>query len=180
MTIEVHCDHCGRLLRAPRESAGKRATCPACGQDVYVPTPHDELEELDLVPLDESDEQQREQFRKQEQELEEELRKETRSPEQPGRSPAQGGRNLDPLARTSPGQMERHVMAYLRAMVDQELSKAEQLAETLCAESSSALAAVDRLMADDAALARFRAAPRPVLEGFLRELRAQLEQAGGR
>src|SRR4051812_11283048 len=33
------CTHCGKRLRAPAESAGRRLKCPQCGQVVRVPEP---------------------------------------------------------------------------------------------------------------------------------------------
>jgi phage FluMu protein Com len=174
MSIEVHCDHCGRLLRASDEAAGKQAKCPACGQEVYVPTPHGQIEELELAPLDEADEKRREEIRRAEHELEEDLRKDTRPPRDVGGSSPRP-RNLDPLAASTPGELERRVLLYLAAMVEHKLDEAETIAEELKAESSAAREAVDRLLGDEAAQRRFRNAPRPVIQGFLRQLRSRLK-----
>lgn len=174
MSIEVHCDHCGKLLRASDEAAGKQAKCPSCGQEVYVPTPREQIEELDLAPLDEADEKRREEIRRAEHELEDDLRKETRSPPEAGGS-ATLPRNLDPLAASTPGELERRVLSYLAAMVEHKLDEAEAIADKLRAESSAAREAVDRLLKDEAAQDRFHDAPRPVIQGFLRQLRSQLK-----
>lgn len=37
MSIEFHCQECGKLLRTPDESAGKQAACPQCGTKTPVP-----------------------------------------------------------------------------------------------------------------------------------------------
>src|SRR6478672_1572628 len=52
MEVEIHCQGCGKLIRSPREAAGRWTTCPACGRQLYVPTPSAELEELPLAPED--------------------------------------------------------------------------------------------------------------------------------
>ena len=52
MNIELHCQGCGKLIRAPRDAAGRRAQCPACGRELYIPTPAAKLEELPLAPED--------------------------------------------------------------------------------------------------------------------------------
>src|SRR3954468_8109968 len=36
MPITVRCCFCGRLLKAPSESAGRRAECPFCGKPIEV------------------------------------------------------------------------------------------------------------------------------------------------
>jgi phage FluMu protein Com len=39
MPIEFHCPSCGKLLRTPDESAGKKAKCPQCATIVEIPRP---------------------------------------------------------------------------------------------------------------------------------------------
>jgi DNA-directed RNA polymerase subunit RPC12/RpoP len=39
MPIEFRCTHCTKLLRVPDGTAGKQATCPACGAKVAIPSP---------------------------------------------------------------------------------------------------------------------------------------------
>jgi phage FluMu protein Com len=63
VSIEIHCDHCGKLIRAPEGAGGKRGKCPYCEQSVYIPTPPDELEEIALAPLDDEEERRAEQLR---------------------------------------------------------------------------------------------------------------------
>jgi DNA-directed RNA polymerase subunit M/transcription elongation factor TFIIS len=39
MPIEFKCNQCGKKLRAPDTTAGKRVKCPGCGNPVSVPQP---------------------------------------------------------------------------------------------------------------------------------------------
>lgn len=46
MPIEFACSHCGRKLRTPDGSVGKRAKCPGCQQIVQIPAASDEAADL--------------------------------------------------------------------------------------------------------------------------------------
>ncbi len=59
MSIEFHCEHCSKLIKAPNEAGGQNGKCPHCKAVNYIPMPQDEAEELPLVPLDEADERRR-------------------------------------------------------------------------------------------------------------------------
>jgi uncharacterized RDD family membrane protein YckC/DNA-directed RNA polymerase subunit RPC12/RpoP len=37
LPIEFHCPFCDKMLRTPDEKAGMQATCPGCGEKVFVP-----------------------------------------------------------------------------------------------------------------------------------------------
>lgn len=63
MGIEIHCDHCGKLIRAPEGAGGKRGKCPYCEQSVYIPTPPSDTEEIPLAPLDDEAERRAEALR---------------------------------------------------------------------------------------------------------------------
>ncbi len=53
MAIRFHCDHCGKLIKAPDSAGGRQGKCPACEGVNYIPAPPEEAEEL---PLDEAEE----------------------------------------------------------------------------------------------------------------------------
>ena len=44
--IQITCEHCNHVIKAPRKAAGRRGKCPYCHNSIYVPTPSDELEEI--------------------------------------------------------------------------------------------------------------------------------------
>jgi biopolymer transport protein ExbD len=39
MTIRLSCPNCGKRIKAPESHAGKRALCPRCREEIFVPTP---------------------------------------------------------------------------------------------------------------------------------------------
>lgn len=41
MPIEFNCPHCQHRLRTPDDKAGLSAKCPACGEAIWVPFPHE-------------------------------------------------------------------------------------------------------------------------------------------
>ena len=52
MPIAFHCNHCARLIRVADHLAGRRIRCPGCQQAVTVPTPEEEIldVEAEIVP----------------------------------------------------------------------------------------------------------------------------------
>ena len=63
MGIEIHCDHCGKLIRAPDGAGGKRGKCPYCEQSVYIPHNASEIEEIPLAPVDEEEQRRADKLR---------------------------------------------------------------------------------------------------------------------
>ncbi len=55
MSIELHCPHCAKPIRAPDSAGGKHGKCPYCQQAVYIPLPPSEEDEIKVAPLDEAD-----------------------------------------------------------------------------------------------------------------------------
>ncbi|MCH8840148.1 MAG: hypothetical protein IH831_05630 [Planctomycetes bacterium] len=37
MSIRIECPHCGKGIKAPSKLAGKKSTCPGCGQQIEIP-----------------------------------------------------------------------------------------------------------------------------------------------
>src|SRR5262245_53414584 len=98
MPVEFHCEHCSKLVKAPSEAAGRKGKCPHCGGVCYIPMPADEIEELPLAPLDESDERRRQREMKEATDLQHRLLRERVAPGDTGPS-ARGG-----AAKASPSR----------------------------------------------------------------------------
>jgi phage FluMu protein Com len=183
MPIEIHCVHCNKLVRAPDNAAGRRGKCPYCHNEVYVPTPPEEIEELDLAPEDDD-------WRKRKRALDEEakaigdaLRHEKEVPEDgaPG-----GGEQLDdiPLAgdasapaggSTSSRQgVEGLVIEFLVAMKNSQLDKAEEVAGQLKGQSAATQAFVQQLSMDPMPPPEVGDLAPGVMKGLLKDLVSRL------
>ena len=44
MAIELVCEECGSVLRAPDGAAGRVGRCRECGREIRVPTPEDRIQ----------------------------------------------------------------------------------------------------------------------------------------
>ncbi len=169
MAIEFHCHHCGHLVRTANEHAGRRGKCPHCHNSVYIPTPSEEIEPLPLAPLNEADEREKKR-------LEEESRRLARAlledktelpPESASRAPA-----AQPLGDVRlPGDMEVLVTEYVLAMAEGRLAEAEDLALEIRMDMKRAEEYIQRLSIDQIPPQRLAKIPRPVLLGFLKQLR---------
>jgi len=170
VSIELHCEGCGKTLKAPDAAAGKRSKCPACGHEVYIPTPLEQIEELPLAPED-SDELQREAaLQAERRRLDRILARETE--DGPGGGAPGGASQRPPGGRGH--TVEEVVLAYLAAMRDSDFSRAEQILDLLRRSRADAIRIIDRLAADDIPPAPMAGVPAGVYRGFLKNLRSQL------
>ena len=192
MPIELHCQHCNQLVRAPDQAAGKRAKCPYCHQEVYVPTPPDQVEELELAPLDESWKDQKHRLDEEAERISEALRHEKGVPEEggsgtaaAGAGPAAGG---IPLAGEGPGAagsaapapgpsrsgVERLVIEYLLAMKNSQLADAEALGRKLAGQAGEAKEFAQQLFLDPMPPPELADLAPGLLKGLLKKLLSQL------
>lgn len=168
MAIELHCDHCGTLVRAPDDAGGKHGKCPSCHQSVYIPMPSEKVEPLEIAPIDQSEEQERARLLQESLELQRRLMNERDLPRetaahQPSSSPSQ-----PPPPRLD---METLVIEYAQAMAAGNLEEAERLATDIRADLRAAEETIQRLVADELPPEQLAQIPRPVLAGFFRQLR---------
>lgn len=176
MSIEIHCPQCSKVIRAPDNAGGKRGKCPHCGKRLYVPMPSDQVETLDLTPVD-----------KEEKRLEEQLRRETLSfasnlahdasgppPESGDAAPTLGDGyrppEMDGEVVDVPGEVERFILA----MRDSKLDVADQSVKTLKQAGIHAQDYVQGLMVDEMP-PEFENVPPPLLKGFLKMLSGRLD-----
>ncbi len=168
MAIEFHCDHCGKLVRAPDDAGGKRGRCPACHQSVYIPTPPEQLEPLDLAPVDETEEQQRARLLRETFELERRVYQDSDIPPESAAAPPPAGSPAPPVL-----DVETLVIEYAQAMAAGKLEEAEQLAADIRRNMDRANDVIQRLMTDEILPEPLAEIPRPVLVGFFKQLKAK-------
>lgn len=179
MSIEFHCEHCDKLVKAPASAGGRRAKCPYCQGTCYVPLSPDEAEELPLAPLDEGDEAQRRRALHETAALQRELLRDQALPEdrQRGgrRSSGVVGAGRDAAAGSmSAVEIRRHVIAYVEAMSEGRLEEANRVVDRLKAEREAVSRFIESVASDQLAGSEMPALPRPVLLGFLKQLRSGL------
>lgn len=168
MSIEFHCNHCGKLVRAPDDAGGKHGKCPSCHQSVYIPLPSDQVEPLEIAPVDEAEERERARLLKESQDLQRRLLNERDLPTGMGAAPppSSAGQVMPPRL-----DMETLVIEYAQAMAAGNLEQAEQLAADIRTDMKTAEDVMQRLMLDELPPKRLAKIPRPVLVGFFKQLR---------
>jgi phage FluMu protein Com len=174
VSIEFHCNHCDKLVRAPDSAGGKRGKCPYCKQSVYVPMPAEEVDEIPLAPLDDADDAERQRLDAEADELAEALRRER---EIPGEPRGTGGLRGSGVARPEPRMpvdIEPKVVDYVIALKDAQLEEAQALVPEIRRAGDAAKETVQRLMMDEMPPAGLEDVPTPVLRGFFRKLLDQL------
>jgi len=168
MSIELHCDHCGRLVRAPDDAGGKHGKCPSCHQSVYIPMPSEQVEPLEIAPIDETEEQERARLRKESLEIERKLMEERELPKGAAAGPPPSSAGQPPPLKLD---METLLIEYARAMAAGDLEQAERLAADIRADMRTAEENIQRMVADELPPEQLAQIPRPVLAGFFRQLR---------
>jgi DNA-directed RNA polymerase subunit RPC12/RpoP len=168
MAIEFHCDHCGNKVRTPDESAGRRGRCPYCKQSVYIPTPRDQIELLDLAPLDEAHERDLQAMQNETRDIAARLlRDKNTPPETPGSQ--RGDARHDVIEpRADPQAL---IVQYAMNMASGDLPAADELAAEIRRDMAAAEQTMDRILMDEVPPAQLARIPRPVLVGFFKRLR---------
>ncbi len=179
MTIEFHCEHCSRLVKAPADAGGHRGKCPDCKGTVYIPLQEEDEEgegELSLAPLDPVAEQARRDAIRESVAQQARLLRDTVAPGE-RRPPARGARSSPGAA--GPGKLSAKalnalIVAYLEAMARGDLARASSLAAQLSKDADPALRTLEGMLTEELAGYGMPSLPRPVLMGFLTQLRREL------
>jgi hypothetical protein len=177
VAIEFHCEHCSSLIRASEDSAGRTGKCPHCGSETYIPRPVEEADELPLAPLDEEDERRRRQAAAEDAAYQRKLLEDRATP---GEKPGGAKRRETPAApeqkseRPSSKQLTRYMVQYLEAMSAGQLPRAAELVREMTKYRSQVLSVLEAMETEDLAGYGLPPLPRPVLIGFLKQLRTQL------
>ncbi len=175
MSIELRCESCGKMLRAPESMGGKQAECPACKHPMYVPLPLAEIEELPLAPEDLTDAHREAQLRAEQRRLDSLLAHEPADEPGPrGAAMGTGGGSAEAASSSSGTSVERALDAYLVAMRNSDLDGAERAINALRLQSRAARDLLDRLAADPVPPPGMSGLPAGVYQGFLKNLRSKL------
>jgi len=174
VSIELHCDHCSKLIRAPDEAAGRRGKCPYCHQSVYIPSPPEAIEEIPLSPVDEGGEQEQKRLTEEMRRTQRELLAEHRPP--PDRAvPVSRESAMPETIRDEGDSVEDMVVDYLLLMRESQLVEAEAVLADLLKQKAAARAVVERLSTDAVPPEALAGIPAAVYHGFLKNLRSQLK-----
>lgn len=174
MAIEFHCEHCNHLIKAPDDAGGRTGRCPHCHNAAYIPRRDDEGE-IDLAPLDEDDEAKRRKAAMEAAAYQRSLLHERNVPGEKGGKPAAGGKPGAPGTFTSPTKhITTLIVAYVEAMSSGKLEKADSVFEELRPQKATVVSILDEMARDDLGMYGLPALPKPVLMGFLKQLRQKL------
>ena len=164
--IEFHCQFCTKLIRAGDEHAGKHGTCPSCHQKVYIPSPESQIELLTVEPLDAKAEAEQ---RRLDAEAKAVARRVLHERDTDASGP-RGGAAPASSVGPSPAEMEALVIQFVLTMAQGGLERAEQLANDIRRHMKTAEPIIQRLSMDEIPPPQLTKVPRPVMNGFLKQL----------
>lgn len=181
MAIEFHCNYCGKQVKAPDEAGGKKGKCPSCQKVLYIPMPESEIEEFDLAPIDETEEQRKRQMEEQALATQRALLKEKQAAPE-GATPKGG--HVDLPAPPPPLDMgeetvisedvEFLIIEWVRSMADGDLGDADRSMMQLRKDKPAAKQKVTNMAMQELPPAALEDVPRPVLNRYFKMLRDQL------
>ena len=171
MAIELHCEHCGNKISAGDESAGQHIKCAACHQSVYVPTPSDRIETLDLEPVDQDAERKRQRSLAETREFQRRVLHEKDLPA--GKATAWEQRPASSQIRPPKLDMDNLLVDYAVAMAAGDLAGADRMAADIRTDMPAAEDVMQRLTLDEIPPPKLAHIPRPVLVGFFKQLRSR-------
>jgi hypothetical protein len=162
MPITFRCHNCHNEVTAPDSAAGRKGKCPFCGHAGEIPAPVREEDLIPMAPLDEEEERLAEAEVRSLLEQEKELLGETGGP-----APVP----LEFRGEIAAADLHHFVVTYCLDMADGKLHRAEMHAEKLGEYVPLAGQAVEDFISGTAMEPALDPIPRPVLQGFLRELK---------
>lgn len=184
MSVKFHCSHCNKLIKAPDEAGGKHGKCPYCKQEVYVPTPDDQLDVIPLAPIDQDAEQRERELAEEDLRLRAAASREEESKPRRGRPThvsddtgpiGLAGESLrSPPPATTGGGATAMIVRFVLAMQASELDEADRLAARLKRAGGRAKDEVQRLMVDEIPAAGLEDVPPALCKGFLKSLLERL------
>ncbi len=168
MGIQFHCEHCGKKIKAKDDTCGKWAKCPSCHNKVYVPDLSGE--ELNLVPIDETDRKKQQQLMADAYRIRSELLQEKEEPtEQVG--------PINSATELSEKELTKDIILYLRQMADGQLDSAKKLIPFIAPCGDKAIQILDRVGLSEIPEPELADIPPQVLAGLIRALRSEIKPA---
>ena len=177
MAIEFHCNHCNHQIKAPDEAAGRQGKCPHCNGVNYIPRPMTAEEgELDLAPLDDEEEKKRQRASREDAAYQWKLLHEKSIPgDMPGKGVKRPSSGAAPQAAPPPSKnIASLIVRFVESMSGGKLQQADEVANQLAGHRMQAMAMLDEMAVEDLTAYGFPTLPRPVLQGFLKQLRGRL------
>ena len=170
MSIELHCPQCGKLIRAPEDSGGKKGRCPYCKRTVYIPTPLSDGDTIALAPIDPEEEERDAALRR-------ESAQYAASVEKADGTTAGKGRTQSARPTKGVGEVVNIgelVSSFIRAMHESKLPEADRIVEKLKKAGARAKDHVQALTLDEIPPAVGNVPP-ALAQGFLKALLGRLE-----
>jgi hypothetical protein len=178
MIIEFHCEHCAKIVKAPPDAGGRRGKCPHCGGLTYIPLPVEDTGELELAPFDEAEEARQKNAIMEAAALQQRLLRERSIPGEPPGKGARGQTSSPsvPSSSSAPSgkALSAMIVSFVESMSTGKLDRAEELVQELSRHREKAKVLLDEMSGEDLAAYGMPALPKPVLLGFLKQLRAKL------
>jgi len=177
VSIEFHCPHCSKLIRAPAEHGGRRGKCPYCKQSVYIPSPPDDAGPIAVAPVDEAEERRRRELDAEAVRYNAMLSREQAEPPDTGAGgpePTPETAIAPPRAELNSEDAEALIIQFVSAMRESRLEEAEEAADTLRGNADLARRHVQRLMVDELPPPSLSKVPPALYKGFLRTLLSRL------
>ena len=175
MSIELHCPQCGKLIRAPEDSGGKKGRCPYCKRTVYIPTPLSDGDTIALAPIDPEEEARDAALRRESAQYAASVEKAdgtTTTPSTAGRGGKPSARPPKPAGDVvNIGDL---VSSFIRAMHESKLPEADRIVEKLKKAGARAKDHVQALTLDEIPPAVGNVPP-ALAQGFLKALLGRLE-----
>ena len=168
MTIKFICDSCGKEIKAPDGSEGKKGKCHFCGEEIVIPQPPKELDDDGLIPLAPIDEEEERHYKDTINDI---VRQEHDVIAQSGGSPKPS--MPDPETAASE-DLHHFVVNYCLNMSNSKLETAAVELKKLRQYGPTGLQAIDDFVKGDAFELALDVIPARVLEGFLSQLKGEL------
>ncbi len=166
MSIKFSCEHCGKMIEAGDNVAGKWRKCPSCHNKLRIPDLSSD-EELKLVPIDENEELRKKKLLAETFQLEQAILKVREES-------TETAENTTQIFEISERQLTINIITYLRQMADGKLDEAQEIETSLASRGSVAIKILDEIALSEIPEPELANIPPQILSGLIRTLRTQI------